>query len=57
MNTPWYIQTATLKQTFLQWTLHNIYIMQFKNNFPSDEHSMIYTFRNFKTTFLEMNTP
>ena len=27
------------------------------NNFPYDEHSMIYTFRNFEWTFLAMNTP
>ena len=57
MNTPWYIHSATLKQLSLRWTLHNIYIPQLWNRFPWEEYSMIYTFRNFKTTLLALNTP
>ena len=57
MNTPWYIHTATLKQLFFRWTLHDIYIPQLLNNFRCDEHSMIYTFRNFEWTLLAMNAP
>ena len=56
MNTWWYIHTATLYQFFCRWTGDNIYIPQLYINFPADEHVMIYTHRNFVSTFLEMNT-
>ena len=56
VNTWWYIHTATLYQFFCRWAGDNIYIPQLYINFPADEHLMIYTYRNFVSTFLEMNT-
>ena len=56
MNTWWYIHTPTLYQFSSRWTLDDIYIPQLYINFPADEHVMIYTYRNFILTFLQMNT-
>ena len=56
MNTWWYIHTATLYQLSCRWTPDDIYIPQLYINFPVDEHVMIYTYRNFISTFLQMNT-
>ena len=56
MNTWWYIHTATLYQLFCRWTRDDIYMLQLYINFPADEHLMIYTYRNFIWTFLQMNT-
>ena len=55
MNTWWYIHTATLYQLSCRWTPDNIYILQLYINFPADEHVMIYTYRNFISTFVQMN--
>ena len=54
INTWWYIHTATLYQFSCRWTLDDIYIPQLYINFPADEHVMIYTYRNFISTFLQM---
>ena len=56
LNTWWYIHTATLYQFPCIWTRNDIYIPQLYINFPPDEHLMIYTYRNFISTFLQMNT-
>ena len=56
MNTWWYIHTATLYQLSCRWTRDDMYIPQLYINFPADEHLMIYTYRNFISTFLQMNT-
>ena len=56
MNTWWDIHTATLYQFFCRWTRDDIYIPQLYISFPADEHVMIYTYRNFISTFLQMNT-
>ena len=56
MNTCWYIHTATLYQLSCGWTRDDIYIRQIYINFPADEHVMIYTYRNFISTFLQLNT-
>ena len=56
MNTQWYIHTGTLYQLSCRWTRDDIYIPQPYINFPADEHVMIYTYRNFISTFLQMNT-
>ena len=56
MNTWWYIHTAALYQLSCRWTRDDIYIPQLYINFPADEHLMIYTYRNFISTFLQMNT-
>ena len=56
MNTWWYIHTATLYQLCCKWTPDEIYIPQLYINFPAGEHVMIYTYRNFTSTFLEMHT-
>ena len=56
MNTWWYIHTVTLHQLSCRWTPYDIYITQLYTNFPADEHVMIYTYRNFVSTFLLMNT-
>ena len=56
MNTWWYIHTETLYQLSCRWTRDDIYVPQLYINFPADEHLMIYTYRNFISTFLEMNT-
>ena len=56
MNTWWYIHTATLFQLSCRWTPYDICIRQLYINFPADEHLMIYAYRNFISTFLQMNT-
>ena len=56
MNTWWYIHTVTLYQLSCWWTPDDIYLLQLYNNFPGDEHRRIYTYRNFISTFLQMNT-
>ena len=56
MNSWWYIHTATLYQLSCRWWLDEIYILELYNNFSADEHVMIYTYRNFISTFLQMNT-
>ena len=56
LNTGWYIHTATLYQFSCRWTRDDIYIPQLYINFPADEHLMIYTYRNFISTFLHKNT-
>ena len=56
MNTGWYIHIAILYQFSGRWTRDDIYIPQLYNNFSADEHVMIYTYRNFISTFLQMNT-
>ena len=56
LNTWWYIHTATLYQFPCIWTRNDIYIPQLYINFPPDEHLMIYTYRNFISTFVQMNT-
>ena len=52
----WYIHTATVYQFSCRWTRDDIYIPQLYINFPADEHVMIYTYCNFVSTFLLMNT-
>ena len=56
MNSWWYINTATLYQFSCRWTPDDIYIPQLYINFPADEHLIIYTYRNFIWTFLQMTT-
>ena len=56
MNRQWYIHTATLYQLSCRWTCDDIYIPQPYINFPADEHVMIYTYRNFISTFLQLDT-
>ena len=56
LNTWWYIHTATLYQFSCRWTGDDIYIPQLYINFPADEHVMIFTYRNFISTLLQMNT-
>ena len=56
MNTWWYIHTATLYQLSCRWTPVDIYIRKLYINVPADEHVMIYTYRNFISTFLQMST-
>ena len=56
MNTWWYIHTATLYQLFCSWTPDNIYIPELYIDFPADENVMINIYRNFISTFLQMNT-
>ena len=55
MNTWWYIHTATLYYFSCRWTTGDIYIPELYTNFPADEHVMIYRYRNFVSTFLQMN--
>ena len=50
------MHTATLYEVFCRWTRGNIYMLQLYINFPADEHVMIYTYRNFILSFLQMNT-
>ena len=52
----WYIHTTTLYQFFSRWTRDDIYILQLYINFPADEHVIIYTYRNFTWTFLQMHS-
>ena len=56
MNTWWYIHTATLYQLSCTRTRDDIYILQLYIKFLADEHLMIYTYRNFISTLLQMNT-
>ena len=56
MNTWSYIYTATLYQFSSRWTRDDIYLLQLYINFPAHEHLMIYTYRNFISTFVQMNT-
>ena len=56
MNTWWDIYTLTLYQFSCRGTRDNIYMPQLYINFPTDEHLMIYTYRNFISSFLQMNT-
>ena len=56
MNTWWYIHTATLYQLSCSWTPDNIYIPQLCVYFPAVEDLMIYTYPNFVSIFLQMNT-
>ena len=56
MKTRWYIHTATLYQFSCRWIRDDIYIPQLYISFPADEHVMIYTYRNFISTFLQINT-
>ena len=56
MNPWWYIHTATLYQLSCRWTRDDIYMLELYINFPADEHLMIYTYCNFISTFLEINT-
>ena len=56
MNTWWYIHTASLHQLSCRWTPYDIYIPQLYIKFPADEHLIIYTYFNFISTFLEINT-
>ena len=55
-NTWWYIHTVTLYELSCRWTRDHIYIPQLYINFPADEHVIIYTYCNFISTFLHMNT-
>ena len=56
MHSRWYIDTATLYQLSCRWTRDDIYIPQLDINFPADERVMIYTYRNFISIFLQLNT-
>ena len=56
MNTWWYIDTATLYQLSLRWTRGEKYIPQLYIDFSSDEHLMIYRYRNFISIIPQMNT-
>ena len=56
MNTWWYIHTATLYQLSCRWTCDDVYMLQLYINFPADEDLTIYTYRNFISIFLQMNT-
>ena len=56
MNTWWYIHSAALFQLSCTWTPDGIYIARLYIIFTADEHVMIYTYRNFISTFLQMNT-
>ena len=56
LYTWWYIDTATLYQFSSRWTRDDIYIPQLYIYFPADEHLLIYTYRNFISTFLQINT-
>ena len=56
VNTWWYIHTATLRQLSCRCTPDDIYIPQLYINVPADEHLMICTYRNFISSFQQMNT-
>ena len=56
MNTWWDIHTATLYQLSCSYTRDKIYIPQLYINLLAGEHGMIYTYRNFISTFLQINT-
>ena len=55
INTGGYIYTATLYQLSCRWTPDDIYILQLYINFSGDERLMIYRYRNFISSFLQMN--
>ena len=50
------MHTATLYQLSCSWTPDDIYIPQLYINFPADDDLVIYTYRNFISTFLQINT-
>ena len=50
------IYTGTLYQCSSILTRDDIYIPQLYINVPADKHVMIYTYHNFLSTFLQMNT-
>ena len=56
MNTWWYIHTASLYQLFCRWTRDDIHIPKLFINFRADEDVMIYTYRNFISIYLQLNT-
>ena len=56
MNSWWYIHTGTLYQFSSKKTLDDIYILQLYINFPADDDLIIYTYRNFVSIFLQLNT-
>ena len=56
INTWWYIHTATLYQLCCRSTAHDLYIRKLYTNFPAVIHVIIYRYRNFISTFLQMNT-
>ena len=56
LKTWWYIHTAPLYQFSRRWTRDDIYIPQLYINFPAGEHVMIYTYQNFISIFLQLNT-
>ena len=56
MITWWYMHTGTLYRFSCSWRRDDIYIRHLYINFPGDEHVMIYTYRNFILTFLQVNT-
>ena len=56
INTGGYIHTATLYKLSCTRTRDDIYIPQLYFNFLADEHLMIYRYRNFISTLLQMNT-
>ena len=56
LYTWWYIHTATLYQLSRRWTRDDIYVPQLYMTFSADEHLIIYTYRNFISIFLQMNT-
>ena len=56
MNTWWYVHSATLYEFSSRWTRDYIYIPQLYINFAANEHLMRYTYRNFISIFLQVNT-
>ena len=56
MNTWWYIHSVILYKFSWKWTRDDIYIPELYINFPANEHLLIYTYRNFISTCLQMNT-
>ena len=56
MNTRWYIHIGTLYQLFCRWTPDDMYIPKLNINFPAVVLLIIYTYRNFISTFLQMIT-
>ena len=56
MNTWWYIHTATLYQLSFSWAPDDIYVPKLYINFPADKRDIIFRYRNFMSTFLQMNT-
>ena len=56
MNTWWYIHNGTVYQLSCSWAPDDLYIPQLCINFPVVEHVMRYTYRNFVSIFLQLNT-